>query len=126
MITGLSILVVEDDRDVLESIREVLEDAGYAVTSARNGEEALACLRRMPRPAAMLVDFMMPEMTGPELIRQCAARPELAEIPVVVISGQRFEDLRETAAHGYLPKPFAGEQLLEALARVVSPGAVRT
>jgi CheY-like chemotaxis protein len=125
MITGLSILVVEDDRDVLECIREVLEDAGYVVTTARSGGEALICLRQTPLPAAMLVDFVMPGMGGPELIRACASSPELAGIPVVVISGQRFEDLETTASHGFLPKPFAGDQLLEAIARALSAARER-
>jgi CheY-like chemotaxis protein len=80
----------------------------------------------MPRPAAMLVDFMMPRMNGPELLRLCEASPELAGIPVVVISGHRSEDLEITGSHVFVSKPFAVDELLEAIARVVSPDLLRT
>jgi CheY-like chemotaxis protein len=73
----------------------------------------------------MLVDFMMPEMSGPELLRACTASSELARIPVMSISGHRIEDLEVTGSHGFLPKPFSGDQLLEAIARAVSPGLLR-
>jgi two-component system phosphate regulon response regulator PhoB len=119
MTAGLQILVVEDDPDVRECLREVLEDAGYVVTTAHDGDEALARLAQPPRPAVMLIDFVMPGMSGQELIRACGASPELAEIPVVIISGQRFHELEVTAAHGFLPKPFAGDEVLEAIARAI-------
>jgi CheY-like chemotaxis protein len=58
MITGLPIFVVEDGQDVLNSIREVLEDAGFVVTTAGSGEEALLRLRQIPLPAAMLFELL--------------------------------------------------------------------
>jgi CheY-like chemotaxis protein len=96
--------------------------AGYHVTTASNGARALAALRELPRPVAMLVDVMMTEMTGLELLRACAADPELATIPALVISGGRQADLELPGRHGFIRKPFDSEQLLEALARAVSAG----
>lgn len=125
MITGLQILVVEDDHDVLASIREVLEEAGYVVTTARNGAEGLAALREIPRPVVMLVDFMMAEMSGAEFLRACSATPTLAEIPAVIISGAGHGEVELNGVHRYLPKPFSGDQLLETVARVVSPSYLR-
>jgi CheY-like chemotaxis protein len=122
MTTRSRILVVEDDHDVRESIREVLEDAGYHVTTAPNGARALAALREMPRPAVMLVDVMMAEMSGPELLRVCAADPNLARIPAVVISGADHGALELPHVHSFVPKPFNGEQLLEAVGRAASAG----
>jgi len=117
MVIGVSILVVEDDGDVLESIREVLEEAGYQVIAARNGVEALAALDRMPAPAAMLVDSWMAEMGGPELLRMCASDPRLARVPAIVISGHHHA-VELPNVRGFVPKPFGADQLLGALARV--------
>jgi CheY-like chemotaxis protein len=116
----LSILVVEDDDDVLDAIREVLEEEGYRVTAASSGAEALSILKREPLPAAMVVDFMMARMNGADLLKECAAEPALAEIPSVVISAGRASDLRAEGIHSFLAKPFRPEQLLSALAEALS------
>ena len=119
MVIGASILVVEDDDDVLESIRELLEDSGYQVTAARNGVEALAVLGQMPPPAAMLVDSLMAEMSGAEFLQACATDPKLASIPAIVISGNSPAALDVPNVQGFVTKPFGPDQLLEPLARVV-------
>jgi CheY-like chemotaxis protein len=119
MVIGTSILVVEDDDDVLESICEVLEESGYQVTATRNGVEALAALRRMARPAAMLVDSLMTEMSGAEFLKRCAADTELAAIPAIVISAHSQGAIDMPNVHGFVPKPFGPEELLGPLARVI-------
>jgi len=119
MAVGASILVVEDDRDVLESVRELLEEAGYQVTATRNGVEALAVLRQMARPAAMLVDSSMAQMSGAELLRTCASDPQLSRIPGIVISGHHPADLDVPNVRGFVSKPFNADQLLAALARLL-------
>jgi CheY-like chemotaxis protein len=119
MFNGLPILVVEDDEDVLDSIREVLEEAGFRVTTARDGAEALALLSRMPRPTTMLVDSMMGTMSGPAFISACGAVPDLAGIPAVLISGHHHDELELPNVRGFLLKPFTGDELLEAVARAV-------
>ena len=116
MVIGTSILVVEDDDDVLESIRELLEESGYQVTATRNGVEALAELRRMERPAAMLVDSLMAEMSGAEFLKTCAADPGLAAIPAIVISAHTHGAIDMPNVHGFVPKPFNVDQLLGAVA----------
>jgi CheY-like chemotaxis protein len=120
-VAGVPILLVEDDEDVLEAIREVLEDAGYAVTAARSGFEALASLTGGPPPAAMVVDFMMSGMNGADLLRACAADPALASIPALVISAGRPVDLADHGIRSYLSKPFRPDQLLDALDAALSP-----
>ena len=123
MVIGTSILVVEDDHDVLESIRELLEDSGYQVTAARNGVEALAVLAQMAPPAAMLVDSLMAEMSGAEFLKACAADPKLAGIPAIVISTDatpnRIERLMALGARGYVTKPFRPESLRAELERTL-------
>jgi CheY-like chemotaxis protein len=116
MVIGTSILVVEDDDDVLESICELLEESGYQVTATRNGVEALAVLRQMARPAAMLVDSLMAEMSGAEFLRRCAADPELAAIPAIVISAHTHGAIDMPNVRGFVPKPFNVDQLLGAVA----------
>lgn len=119
MLNGTSILVVEDDHDVLESIRELLEDSGYQVTSARNGVEALAVLGQMAPPAAMLVDSLMTEMSGGEFLRACVADPKLAGIPAIVMSAHSHGALEAPNVRGFVPKPFSPDELLGPLARLM-------
>jgi CheY-like chemotaxis protein len=109
------IYVVEDDQDVSEAIRETLQGAGFRVTQAPDAVKALARLRSGYRPAAMIVDVVMPAMTGTELLRACRQDPELADIPAVVVSANRPADLDPREAARFVAKPFTVDQLLDAL-----------
>jgi CheY-like chemotaxis protein len=80
------ILIVEDDEPVRDAMREILEEEGYAITCAINGEEALRVLAEDPPPRLILLDLMMPVMNGWELLRALRASATLAGIPVVVLS----------------------------------------
>ena len=81
-----SILVVEDDDDILQSLAFAFGEEGYAVTIARNGVEAIAALARMPEPSVILLDLVMPRMNGWELLAWLEADRRLAEVPVIVFS----------------------------------------
>jgi CheY-like chemotaxis protein len=81
------ILVVDDDPDIRDSLREVLEDEGYDVTSVGNGREALDYLKQAsPRPCVILLDLMMPVMDGWQFRKEQKQDPEIADIPLVVIT----------------------------------------
>jgi CheY-like chemotaxis protein len=80
------ILVVDDDPDIRESLREVLVDEGYEVTCVANGREALEHLRNSPRPCVILLDLMMPVMDGWQFRREQKQDPTIADIPLVVIT----------------------------------------
>ena len=111
------ILVVDDDPDIRESLREVLEDEGYAVACVGNGREALDYLHREPRPRVILLDLMMPVMDGWQFRREQQRDPSLAPIPVVVVSGTR-DAARSAAALGpatCLEKPVGFDELVEAV-----------
>src|SRR5881398_3824048 len=82
-----NVLVVEDDPELLLSLSEVIESEGYCVTCARHGLEALGRLRGGSRPAVILLDLMMPIMTGWEFRHAQRQDSELCRIPVVVVSG---------------------------------------
>jgi len=79
-----TILIVEDELEILESLREAFENEGYVVRCASNGMEALGLLRLHPPPSAVVLDLLMPVMTGNELYEAMQADPTLATIPVVV------------------------------------------
>jgi two-component system chemotaxis response regulator CheY len=82
-----TILVVEDDTEIRELVAEVLGAEGYAVVQAANGQEALDYLRtKGPKPCVILLDLMMPVLSGPELIEIMAEDRKLASLPVVVVS----------------------------------------
>ena len=81
-----SILVVDDDPDVRDAVASVLVDEGYGVTSVGNGREALEHLQDHIRPSLILLDMMMPEMDGWLLRQELKKSPELASIPIVILS----------------------------------------
>jgi CheY-like chemotaxis protein len=115
----MPVLLVEDDDDVAAAVAELLTDEGYAVQRAPNGADALARLKGGYRPAVMLVDYAMPEMTGAELLRACGDDPRVADIPTIVMSARRSDELASAGVEGYLRKPFDSNQLLDQLARLV-------
>jgi len=114
-----SVLIVEDHPELRRSLTDLLQEAGYAVTSAADGQEALAALRTAPPPDLILLDLMMPVMDGWEFRRRQRQDGALAAIPVVVLSGG------ETPPHSsgfvdaasYLLKPIDFDVLLATVAR---------
>ena len=80
------ILVVDDDPDIRESLREVLEDEGHATVTVTNGREALDYLRSGKRPCVILLDLMMPVMDGWQFRREQKQDPTIADIPLIVIT----------------------------------------
>ena len=83
-----TVLVVDDDKGVCEMIKASLAGQGYETAVAGNGKEALAYLRSSPRPPGLiLLDLMMPEMSGWEFRRIQQNDPALAAIPVAIITG---------------------------------------
>src|SRR6476620_2244355 len=88
------ILVVEDDEMTRESMVELLRESGYTVDAAVNGAEALAHLRTHPHPCVILLDLMMPVMTGQEFRREQLKDSALAAIPVIVVSAADMAQLQ--------------------------------
>jgi CheY-like chemotaxis protein len=112
------VLVADDDRDIRETVRELLELEGWPVVTARNGAEALEAMRRT-RPALVLLDLVMPVMDGEEVCRRCQGDPELADIPLVIVSAAvgREERVRRLGAAGSLEKPVRIDTLLDVVRR---------
>jgi two-component system, OmpR family, response regulator CpxR len=81
-----TVLVVDDDIDIRESLRDIIEAEGYPVVCAANGEAALQLLAELPRPGLIVLDLMMPMMSGWEFLALVRGDKALADIPVAVIS----------------------------------------
>jgi two-component system, OmpR family, response regulator CpxR len=112
-----NVLVVDDDDSIREVIAEVLRDEGYDVSCAANGEQALTEMRKDRRPDLVLLDLMMPVMSGWELLELLEVTPELSQIPVVVVSAMSAPGAWESLA-----KPIDLDRLLATVSRL-APGA---
>lgn len=113
------ILVVDDDPDLRRSLAEVLEEEGFEVSCARNGEEALRALEGSP-PSAILLDLTMPVMDGWAFRARQRSDERLAHIPTVVISAA-YSDPRSVSIlepDAFLAKPFEVSRLTETLQRI--------
>jgi len=117
-----SILVVDDDADIRTLIEAVLETAGYEVALAADGKEALNKLKRRSYDLVVL-DIMMPGMSGYEVLEQIRAMPSRASTPVIVVTAKHDPTgvMREQkgGALDHLAKPFLPEELEEVVARAL-------
>jgi len=109
------ILVVEDDPDIITLLRFHLEDEGFKVISAEEGEEGLK-KARAEKPALILLDLMLPKMTGLDVCRILKGDKETNSIPIVMLTAKSEEVDRvvgfELGADDYVTKPFSPRELL--------------
>jgi CheY-like chemotaxis protein len=115
-----TVLVVDDDGDLLEVLQEAIAGEGYSVVTARNGEDALDLLRHGATPCVILLDLKMPGMGGEEFRRRQLAEPRFADIPVVGFTGLTDVEARRLALASYLRKPVKLHLLLETIAHYCS------
>jgi excisionase family DNA binding protein len=110
------ILIVDDDDRLREFVRVNLEMEGYAVREAADAEQGLAALDEEP-PDLILLDVMMPQVDGWEMLRRVQERHGVGSIPVIMFSGKVDEEsLRRAAsrgASGFIGKPFNPQQLID-------------
>jgi len=129
----MAVLVVDDDDDIREGVQSVLESEGHVTRGASNGREALSLLRdRAHPPRLILLDLMMPVMSGWEVLVELDVDPQLREIPVAIMSahpcarggalglGMQFVDpFLGSMSRVLLPKPLDLSRLL-AIARAAN------
>jgi len=117
------VLVVDDSMSVRRAVATLLEDHGYDVAQARDGLEAVKSMEAA-RPDVLLTDLEMPNMNGLELAAHTRARPELATLPVIMITSRSMDKHRRQAmASGvnvYLTKPYTDQELLQHVATAVT------
>ena len=118
------VLLVDDDDDLREALCDVLVFGGYEVTGVAGGPAAITWLAAHSAPDLILVDLMMPGMSGAELKSRIDRDPGLAAVPVVIISGDTrlAEQAAAMGAAGWLSKPTPIDSLLRTVARHVAGG----
>ncbi len=117
------ILVVEDQEDNRQIIRDMLSTTDYQITEAENGEEALTAVAKQ-RPDLILMDIQMPVLDGYEATRRIKADPTLRSIPIIAITSYALSgDEQKAQAAGcddYVPKPYSPRQLLAKIRQYLS------
>jgi DNA-binding response OmpR family regulator len=112
------VLIVEDEPNIVLALEFLLQREGYDTVTASDGEEALALVGRL-RPDVVLLDIMLSKRNGYEVCQAIKADPELAPIPVIMLSakGQEVEVLKglELGAAAYVTKPFGNVEIVEAI-----------
>jgi len=125
------ILVVDDEMDVRTFIATLLESNGYKLRLAENGEQGMQKLKDEP-PDLVTLDVMMPKESGIKMYREIKTDPDLAAIPVLVISGlakktflhsqkvlDKFKNQQVPAPEGYIEKPPEPEELMTEVKRII-------
>jgi CheY-like chemotaxis protein len=117
-----TVLVVDDEWAVADVLEALLSDEGFRVVTASNGAQALQRAAEA-RPDLMIVDFMMPVLDGAGLLRALAETPDLAAIPVILMSSLPEATVAErcTGYAAFLRKPFRIAEVLAAVAAVEGP-----
>ena len=116
------ILIVDDDDRIREFVRVNLEMEGYAVREASSADEGLSALEEEP-PDLILLDVMMPQVDGWEMLRKVQERHGVGSIPVIMFSGKVDEESLKNAtsrgAQGFIGKPFNPQQLIDSTKQLV-------
>jgi len=128
MSKGVSILVIEDSLAQASFLQHTLEHQGYRVSVARNGEEALASMRKR-KPSIVISDVTMPEMHGYELCRYIKADAKLKDIPVILLpqfsTPEDAIKCLECGANSLVTKPYNEESLLSCIRQILKNHKLR-
>ena len=124
------ILCIEDEPQMIDLIRLILETQGYRVVAAQGGEEGLEMMFS-ERPDLILLDIMMPEMDGGDVYHRMQQEPELSQIPVIVVTAKaapidKVLWMNVAQVDDYVTKPFGTHDLLSSVERVLARRAGRT
>jgi CheY-like chemotaxis protein len=118
--TRRSILIVDDEFALAEIVADLLSEQGHEVSVAINGQLGLDLLAGRPTDLVM-VDVMMPVLGGPDMVRAMRARPQLARIPVIMMTSLEASLPADQPRlyDAFLHKPFSPEELFQTLARLL-------
>lgn len=118
-----TILAVDDENDVLLILKSSLQSEGFNVLTAASGPEALAAMESTI-PDLVVLDLMMPEMTGFEVLSRMREKPQLSAVPVIILTGASDKDkIREAINVGvsyYIVKPFEFHDLVSKVRLAIS------
>jgi DNA-binding response OmpR family regulator len=121
---GERILCIEDDLQMIDLIKLILETKGYQVLGAEGGQKGLAMMRAQ-RPDLILLDLMMPELDGGDVFHQMREEVELRDIPVVVVTAKaapidKVLWINVAKVDGYVTKPFGPKELVQTVEEVLT------
>ena len=113
---NLSILVVDDDDDTRTLVKTILTSNGFSVRDARDGTEALNTLKEF-KPSLVVLDIMMPGLSGYDVVVQMKQKPETQNIPIIMLTAKADPDdvlsgYKDYGVEYYITKPFTTRQLL--------------
>jgi CheY-like chemotaxis protein len=119
-LAGRTVAVVEDDPGMLHMVAECLKEAGYRVVLASNAAEGSRLLSA--RPDLLILDLLLPDRSGKEVLKEVRGQPETRDLPVLVISGSTevsADELRAAGADEFLTKPFSPTVLTDTVSRLL-------
>lgn len=118
----LTVLSVDDERDVTDLVHFHLKRAGFNVLTAANGRQALSLIESR-RPDLVLLDLMLPDIDGFGVCEILRRQPETATVPIIIVTAWSTSDARhlglELGALDYLTKPFSPKELVERVQRTL-------
>ncbi|MBF0431180.1 MAG: response regulator [Fibrobacteria bacterium] len=119
------ILLVDDEPDILMTVKKRLQISGYEVDTAENGREALEKVKTY-EPDLVVLDVMMPEINGYEVCRTLRESPETQNLPIIMLTAkaQNFDKFwgQEVGASKYLTKPFDDKELVKSVGELLGTG----
>ena len=122
------VLIAEDEPGILESLDFILRRAGWTISSATDGDAALAAARQLS-PRVLVLDLMLPKLSGFEVLKQIKADQATRDIPVLVLTakGQQRDRqiVEELGADGFVTKPYANDDVVGAVRRLLDAARPR-
>jgi two-component system chemotaxis response regulator CheY len=119
---GKKILIVDDSKTIRQQVSFTLTKGGYSVVEAEDGVDGIAKLRAESDVAMIISDVNMPNMNGLEMVEQITASPDLAKVPIIMLTTEGSQDLinraKAAGAKGWLVKPFKPEMLIAAVSKL--------
>ena len=117
-----SVLIIEDEANIIEALKFILSREGWQVFTHSNGHDAFDAIQRY-QPDAVILDVMLPGRSGYDILRDLRAEPGLADLPVLMLTARgqsKDQDMAQSlGANLFMTKPFANAQILDALKQLV-------
>jgi len=118
------ILIVDDEKDVLEVLERRLSNAGYLVLKAENGKDAIM-MAKSQHPDLIMLDIIMPDMDGAEAADILKSDPETKDIPIIfltcLLTKEEVEGRKSISGRCFIAKPYNPDELLEAVQKHIKP-----